>query len=87
MVVDSPADEVKDPVIVVFPVIVGFAAGVRVNPPLVVIVPDPVFVNRPVNDPDTVRETLVTLPDPTEGFTQLRVVPFEARSWPDELRC
>jgi hypothetical protein len=59
--------------------IVGVDDRESVNAPVVVIVPAPVFVNRVFKVESTARETLVTLPEPAEGATQLSVVPFEER--------
>lgn len=62
--------------------IVGVEDSVSVNAPVVVIVAVPVFVNRVFRLESTASDTLVTLPVPAEGLTQLSVVPFEARYWP-----
>lgn len=50
------------------------------NTPEVVIVLEPVFVNRPERLGATANETDVTEPEPAEGFTQVSDVPFEANN-------
>lgn len=61
----------------------GLAAIARVNVPVVVTVGIPVFVNNPVIDGSTVKDTDMTEPVPAEGLTQERVVPFEDKYCPE----
>jgi hypothetical protein len=68
---------------VTFPPIVGFVTLVRVKDPFVVMGDTvPVCVNKPESEESIVSPTEVTEPDPEEGLTQAKVVPFEDKYWP-----
>lgn len=51
--------------------------------PEVVTVGAPVFVNRPVSDGATTKETEITDPVPADGFTHDNVEPLDDKYCPD----